>query len=245
MDLIYAIILGAIQGLTEFLPVSSSGHLVVAQTLIPNFSQPGVLFDVVLHLGTLLSVIIIYRKKLLKLDLKYLGLIVAGTVPAVVVGFLFQDQLELMFAGLNFVAISFIITGIMNLAVDRFNSLKEKIDFKDSFIIGIAQAVAIIPAISRSGSTIFAGSALGIKKENVAEFSFILSIPAILGATVLQLVTYGGTVNILAPYYILGFISSLVFGILSIKIALKLLLTKNFKIFGIYCIILGAIIAFL
>ena len=245
MDSLYPVILGALQGITEFLPISSSGHLVIAQYFIPNFNQPGVLFDVILHLGTLLSVLLVFRRKIFSFDYKFYKLIIIGTIPAVFVGFLFQDQLESLFTNMTGLALAFIVTGVLNLLVDRFKNVGNKINNADSVIIGLAQAFAIIPSISRSGATIFAAAARGIDKQVAAEFSFILSIPAILGAIVLQIATHFNPEEFQAAPYLLGFLASLVFGVLSIKLALKFLLSKNFKVFGIYCIVLGIIVLFI
>jgi undecaprenyl-diphosphatase len=245
MDSLYAAILGALQGMTEFLPISSSGHLVIAQYFIPNFSQPGVLFDVILHLGTLISVFLVFWRKIFSFDYKFYKLIIIGTIPAVIIGLLFQDQLENLFTNMTGVAIAFIVTGVMNLLVDKFKNVGNQITNKDSTVIGLAQAFAIIPSISRSGATIFAASARGIDKRVAAEFSFILSIPAILGAIGLQVATHFNPVEFQAAPYLVGFLSALLFGVLSIKLALKFLLSKNFKIFGIYCIVLGIMVFFI
>src|SRR3989304_7548287 len=131
MNLLNSIILGAVQGLTEFLPVSSSGHLVIAQNFIPGFSQPGVLFDTFLHIGTLFSVFLVFYKKFFSFDYKYYKLIALATVPAVLAGLFFQDQLEAFFTNMTGVGIAFIITGIMNLLVDKFKTKGKDINSKD------------------------------------------------------------------------------------------------------------------
>lgn len=175
MNVLSAAILGVVQGLTEFLPVSSSGHLVLAQSLIPGFKQPGIVFDVILHLGTLLAVLYYFRSKILKISLKYLVFLAVGTIPAVIVGFLFKKQLEGLFDSLKYVGFALIVSGLINLFTHKAQIGKSLLDYKKSFLIGIAQAVAIIPGISRSGSTIFAGIKQGIKPEEAVEFflSFI------------------------------------------------------------------------
>jgi undecaprenyl-diphosphatase len=242
MNLIYAIFFGAIQGITEFLPVSSSGHLVIAQALVPSIDNPGVLFDVILHAGTLLAVIIFFRKKILSLQRNEIILLGIGTIPAVLVGVLFGSALEAMFSNVKAVGVEIIISGILCFAIDRAMEKQNTVSKKQSLFIGIAQAIAIIPGISRSGSTIFAGTAMGIKKAKVAEFSFLLSIPAIAGAIVYEVAKYGGGVSGDYFYYIVGFASSFIFGIFSIKILLSLLKTKRFFYFGIYCLIVGSIV---
>src|SRR3989344_1383992 len=245
MNIFWAILLGVIQGLTEFIPVSSSGHLVLAQQFIPGFSQPGILFDVVLHLATLIAVFYFFRKTILRLSKNYLLLLVVGTIPAAMIGFFFQNQLEAMFGSANTLGIELLITGLLNVLVDKAKTDKKAITPSNSFAIGIAQAVAIIPGISRSGATIFTGVRLGIDRKKAAEFSFLLSIPAILGANFLQLFTHGlnGIQN--PSFYIFGFIFALISGYLSIGVVYKFLLGNNFKIFGYYCFLLGFLVIIL
>ncbi|OGM16016.1 hypothetical protein A2V56_01505 [Candidatus Woesebacteria bacterium RBG_19FT_COMBO_42_9] len=242
MDILSAALLGLIQGLTEFLPVSSSGHLVLAQSLIPGFTQPGVLFDVVLHFGTTFAVLYYFAKKILALDRKYLILLAIGTIPAGLIGYFFQSQLEAMFGNVSWVAIELIITGILNLIIDKLPSRKAVISIKNSFLIGVAQAVAIIPGISRSGATIFTGVSLGISKREAAEFSFLLSVPAILGANLLQIMTHGFDNGIAVNSYMVGLIVSFIVGLASISLVFKFLEEGKFKVFGIYSILLGALV---
>lgn len=248
MNIYTSIVLGIVQGLTEFLPVSSSGHLVVAQKLLPGFSQPGILFDVVLHLGTTLAVIIFYYKRIVQIvksNWKYIWLLAVATVPAVAAGVLFGDFLEQSFTDLKAVAIQFLITGVICVLVDKYNSKKETLNEKDSFLIGVAQAVAILPAISRSGSTILAGSILGIDKKKAAEFSFLMSVPAILGANVWQFAKHGVTFEGEVTNYIVGFIVAFIFGYLSIRLVLTSLHERKFKYFGMYCFAVGILTFFL
>lgn len=244
MELWYAILLGAVQGFTEFLPVSSSGHLVIVQSVLPGFTQPGALFDVVLHLGTLFAVLIFYYRDIVNLNAKYLYLLVLGTVPVVIIGLIFQEYIEVLFVSTKVVGFALVFTGIMNLLVDKLKTSKNTPNTKDAIIIGIAQAIAMIPGISRSASTIFAGVGREIKRKDAAKFSFLLSVPAILGASILQFSTHfnGGDVQI--GFYALGFISALVSGVLAIRLTLRTLQKRNFKYFAYYCFAIG-IIAFL
>lgn len=239
MNIVVAAILGIVQGLTEFLPISSSGHLVLAQSLIPGFSQPGVLFDVILHFGTLFAVLYYFWKKILTLNRKYFFLLAVGTIPAGLLGFLFQSQLEAMFGDVKWVGVELIITGILNLIIDKLPSGQKTISIKNSFLIGIGQAVAIIPGISRSGATIFTGVSLGISKKRAAEFSFLLSVPAILGANLLQFMTHTLDNGISTGFYLVGLIVSFLVGLASIKLVFKFLQEGKFKIFGIYSMALG------
>ena len=241
MNLISAAVLGIIQGLTEFLPVSSSGHLVLAQALIPGFTQQGILFDVFLHAGTLFAVFFYFRKRLVEITWPFLTLIVIGTIPAALVGYLFQDTIEILFDSTKLVGIALFVTALLNFYTDTVKTRKKKISKKNAIIIGLAQAIAITPGISRSGLTIFAGVIQKIKREKAAEFSFLLSVPAVLGANILQFVTHGEAQVDNPTYYVVGFLFSFLVGMLAIGWVMKFLLSKSFKIFGIYCLVLGVI----
>lgn len=242
--IIESIILGIVQGLTEFLPVSSSGHLVIFKSFIEIPTQ-GALFEAVLHLGTMFAVLLFFRKKIFSISLSEIKLLIIGTIPAVIIGLLFKDQIESLFNSTKLVGFALIITGIINFLIDRQDGRKEKLDFIDSIIIGIAQAFAIIPGISRSGSTILAARSSKIDAEKAAEFSFLLSVPAIIGANVLQIASHGLGTNINFSFFAAGFISSFVSGFIAITLVLGLLRKKQFKVFGAYAIILGLAAIFL
>ena len=237
-----AAILGMVQGLTEFLPVSSSGHLVLFQKLLPGFSQPGILFDVILHFGTLIAVIIYFRKKLFSLIIDNFWFLVIATIPAVVVGLLFDSFVEKLFASTLYVGFEFLANAVMSYMISVVKDRGVGLNIKNSAIIGIAQAIAISPGISRSGSTIFAGSILGIDKQKVAEFSFILSLPAVLGANVLQLYKYGGSEIVNISNYLIGVISSFVFGLIAIRLVMEFIKKGRFKFFAVYSLILGVLV---
>jgi len=238
MNILQAGILGIVQGLTEFLPVSSSGHLVLVQSFIPNFSQPGVLFDAYLHFGTLLAVLVYYFKRIFKLDFIYIKILVLASIPAVVVGFLLKDHIDVIFQNTKLVGVALLLSGIMNIKTDSNKEISDRITVKSGFLVGLFQAFAILPGLSRSGSTIFAGTLSGIKREKAAEFSFLLSVPAVAGANVLEIVKSGGGA-ILGPSYIVGIICAFLTGTVCIKLLLNILGNKKFKYFGYYCIIIG------
>lgn len=240
MNLFDASLLGAVQGLTEFLPVSSSGHLVILQSIIPNFSQPGVLFDVFLHLGTSLAVIFYFWKKIIKISFKELFLLGVATIPAAIVGFLLSDAVDVIFKSVQLVSLALLVSGIMNIRTDVNKEKKDSFNLKEALIVGVFQAFAILPGISRSGSTIFSGTFLGIKKEKAAEFSFLLSVPAIMGAALLEILKYKDSFALNANYFV-GFLFSFLFGLVCIKILLKALATAKFKYFGYYCLIVGVL----
>lgn len=250
MNLSTSFFLGILQGLTEFLPVSSSGHLVLAQNLIPGFTQPGVLFDVVLHGGTLLAIVIYFRKTLLKITRRYIVLLAIATIPAVISGFVFQSDIENLFQITKLVGIALLLTAFFNYltdrGADRGKTVRKIGPFKglslaNALLIGFFQALAIIPGISRSGATIFAGTTLGIDKEKAAEFSFLLSIPAVFGANLLQLMTHGIDRLILNPSYLIGFVAAFISGYITIRWVINLLLSKKFKYFALYCLVAGGV----
>lgn len=244
MDVPQAIFLGVLQGLTEFLPVSSSGHLVIAQSFIKDFSQPGVLFDAALHGGTLFAVLWYFRRQILKPEGKMWRLLLLGTLPAVFVGAVFKDFIEGLFLSPTAVGAALLATGAMNWMVDKeqrtAHSAEDKeIGWQNALWIGVFQAVAIIPGISRSGSTIFAGVWRGIEKKEAATFSFLLSIPAIVGAVGLQALSHSREISIDIGVYTAGMLSAAVVGYLSIDILMRTLLSRKFKIFAVYCLIVG------
>jgi undecaprenyl-diphosphatase len=245
MDLIWALVLGVLQGLTEFLPVSSSGHLVIAQSLIPNFSQPGVLFDTFLHAGTTLSVIVYFRKTLRSISGRYLLLLALATIPAGLVGIIFQSTLESLFMSTKIVGVALIITAAVNFATDKTKGQRKPVGTRSALLIGVAQALAIIPGISRSGSTIFTGSSVGLKKEDAAKFSFLLSIPAIVGANVLEFMTHASIDNFEFVSYVFGFAAAFLSGYFAIKTVLKFLTARKFKYFALYCLIVGLVVLLL
>lgn len=262
------VILGIIQGLTELLPVSSSAHLVIAQSLIKGFHQPGVLFDVILHLGTLLAVIFFFRKEIFDITMaliplkwrpascchedsgligarrKLALLIIIGTVPAGIMGVLFRDEIHRLFESVEITAVMLLITGVLLFASDNIknaNRLEDKMNIADSVLIGIAQGIALIPGISRSGSTIAFGIFRGIDRETAARFSFLLSIPAITGAAVLES-RYVTSVPLSdLPTYGMGFLMAAVTGFLSLKFLFLILKRKGLKVFAYYCWFAGCV----
>lgn len=254
MTILQAALLGAIQGLTEFLPISSSGHLVLFQQIL-GVNDSGLTFDVVVHLATLIAILVFFGKSLLHLNKKELWLIGIGTIPAVIAGLLFKDEIEAMFASDKWLGLELIITGGINFYIDRKLGSKTKeittdvitseITPKKSLLMGISQAVAIIPGISRSGATVATGVGMGLDREQAFRFSFLLAIPALAGAGVLQLVDLLRTENpevLAAPVYAAGAVSALVFGILSLKIFRHVMSHAQMSMFGWYCVILGVLV---
>lgn len=253
MNIFFAIILGIIQGLSEFLPISSSGHLVIFQNLF-SFNEPPLTFTIMLHLGTLIAVVLYFKKdiyQLLKNPLnKTTILLIIGTLPAVFAGFFFYDRISGLFDSLLTVSLGLIITGVLLKLSDQWskshNKLPqyiEELTYKNALIIGFFQALAIVPGISRSGATITIGLFLGLEKESAARFSFLLSIPIIIGAVLFELKEFINKpfyFSLILPY-IFGVIFSALFGYLAILYVLKLLKKNKLSIFSYYCWFIAAI----
>lgn len=257
MHLLNAVLLGIIQGLTEFLPISSSGHLALMQRLM-GFEEPALLFDTLLHLGTLIAVIIYFRGELVDIagsiwgwiayrrtdDKTRLALfLLAGTVPAAVIGSLFEGFFEDAFASPAIIGLMLLVTGAILGLSDMLSEGTVHlggVGYKNALIIGLAQAAAIMPGLSRSGSTIAAGIWRGLKREEAATFSFLLSIPAIIGASGLQLFKNG--FHALEPQIALaGVASAAVFGFIAIALLMRLVRARMLRLFSVYCFIVGSI----
>jgi len=250
MTIFEAVLLGIIQGLTEFLPISSSGHLVIGQKLL-GISIVGNVFEIVVHLGTLVSVLIVFRSDIWQLitsiktvsSQKYIITIIIGTIPAVIIGFLFKDIIIEAFENIKVVAITLVITGIILFTTKFIKNKQKEISNSSGFLIGIAQAMAIIPGISRSGMTISLGMHLGIAPDKAAKFSFLLAIPAIAGAGILTGLDLMKSTepSLTMSVLLVGFLSSLLVGWISLRWLLGLIQEGKFHWFGIYCILLGLI----
>jgi undecaprenyl-diphosphatase len=241
MTFYQSILLGIIQGLTEFLPVSSSGHLVIFQKLL-GLSSPPVFFDVLVHVGTLLSVLVYFKDNIIDFYKSHFWLIIIGSIPAGVVGLLLNSHTEVIFNSLELVGLALLITGFLLLSTNFLKVKKtDKLNFSKSFIIGIFQALAIIPGISRSGSTIAVGLWQGLKRKTAFAFSFFLSLPAIMAALGLQLSGVNfATIDWLAT--IIGFFTAFISGLLALKILEKMVLQGRLLYFSFYCFALGVLI---
>lgn len=249
MTVLQAAILGILQGLTEFLPISSSGHLVIAQHFL-NVKDGGILFEVLLHFATLSAIVAVYRKDLLELIKhpfqKYTYLLLAGTIPTGIIGLVFKDSFEKLFSSVTIVGYMLLITGFILLAAEFFSRIifgSEVLTYWQAVGIGIAQGIAITPGISRSGTTIAAGLLLGMDRKEAARFSFLLSIPAILGASVLEVkdivLSSQLSADIILPYAI-GILCAAISGYFAIKLLLGILTKGKLYYFSIYCWLLGA-----
>ena len=261
MDIIQGIIIGIVQGLTEFLPVSSSAHLVFIQNILGVESS--LAFDTFLHLGTLIAVLWFFRYDIYKMlkswwlsigDIlqrrfkegfredpykRLAWYVILATIPVGIVGVLFEDSIDALFAGALYVPAFFLfVTGTILYLSQRMTSGEinyDTITKKEALFMGLGQACAILPGLSRSGTTIAAGLTIGLDKEFAAKFSFILSIPAIMGAFVLQLKDIGTAMDANFLPVFLGFVASIVAGYLAIKWMLDLIQNKSLDIFSYYC----------
>jgi undecaprenyl-diphosphatase len=246
------VVLGVVQGLTEFLPISSSGHLVVTQAVV-GLSVPGVLVEVTLHIATLLAVMIVYWHRIGELvsgvlkgnraAFTYVGLLALGSIPAGVVGVLFADWFERAFDSLLVVGINFILTAAILWSTRwvRCSATRALPSVGGSFGVGCAQALAVLPGVSRSGTTISAAMWLGVDPVHAAEYSFLLAIPAIAGAAMLQVpdVAAGAVVDVGLGPLLTGFAAALTSGVLAIRLLVVLLRQGTFHRFAPYCLVLG------
>jgi undecaprenyl-diphosphatase len=243
-----AALLGMIQGATEFLPVSSSGHLVVMQQLLGWSPDHGVIlaFDIALHVGTLASVVAVFWRDIIQMitgkNWKLVGYLVLATVPAVIVGFTLKDWFEGLYSSVITVGVAWIITGIL-LILTRTVKMSDRKDvgWLRSFIIGCAQAVAIIPGISRSGSTIAAGLFLKIDRAYAAKFAFLMSIPAIAGGAVLDAKDLAGFPKDSIIALVVGVVAAALVGYICIKWLLRIISRGHLWWFGVYCLCAGVL----
>ena len=256
MDIIDAIILGIIQGLTEFLPVSSSGHLELGKAILGANALPeeSLLFTVVLHFATALSTLIVFRKDVWEIlkglfqfkwneETQFSLKIVISMIPAALVGFFLEDFLEVFFDGaIIIVGIMLIITAILLYLADLAKTTDKGVSYRSAFVIGMAQAVAILPGISRSGATISAAVLLGVDKTKSARFSFLMVVPLIMGKMAKDLLS--GDVNFVGDQAIAmgaGFVAAFVAGLAACTWMIKLVRQSKLSYFAIYCLIIGLI----
>lgn len=251
MNFIQAIILGIVQGITEFLPISSSGHLVLMVKLF-RITEPTLAFDTYLHLGTLVAVFAVFKDDILailkKPFQKLTWLLLAGTIPTAIIGLVFKDIFEEMFHSGSTLGFEFVVTGAILLLAGIQKSGRKGLkdtSYLDAAFIGVMQGAAIMPAISRSGLTISGALFRNLDREFAARFSFLLSIPAILGATMLQvkdMVEVGGNSGISMGAIIAGALAAALSGYVSIKFMMNILKKGKMKYFAYYVFILGFLV---
>lgn len=253
-DIIRAIILGIVQGLTEFLPVSSSGHLELGKYFLGDdaLAQESLLMTVVLHFGTALSTVFVFRKDVGDIAAKFFSKgndeekqfvykIIFSMVPAVAVGLLLEKQMEALFDK-NVVLVFFmlLVTGVLLFWADRAGTTHKSVSFSDAVKIGIAQAVAILPGISRSGATISASVLLGIDRSRAARFSFLMVIPLIFGKMAKDILS-GGLMSTSVSWseLVAGFAASFIVGVVACKWMIRIVQTAQLKFFAYYCWFVG------
>ncbi len=251
MDIFQGFILGIVQGLTEFLPVSSSGHLVFFQKLF-GLENDMLSFDVAVHLATLIAVLIVFKRDIVEIIRKPFSklplLILAGTIPTIIIGLIFKDLAEsLVHSGIS-LGFEFILTGLILWYAENMGSKNKNLStttYTDASIIGVAQGIAaVLPAVSRSGFTIASALYRGVGREFAARFSFLVSVPAILGATMLDVLKVAkgeGTHPDLGPLLI-GMVAAGISGYFAVRFMLKIITKGKLRIFSYYVFILGALI---
>ncbi|WP_435261526.1 undecaprenyl-diphosphate phosphatase [Tenacibaculum sp. nBUS_03] len=254
MDLLEAIILGIIQGLTEFLPVSSSGHLELAKAIFGDTSVPeeSLTFTVILHAATALSTLVIFRNEVLEIfqglfqfkwneQTKFSLKIVLSMIPAVIVGLSFEEQLESFFGGkILLVGCMLLVTAALLLLADKAKNTTKNVSYSNSVIIGISQAIAMLPGISRSGATISTSVLLGVDRTKAARFSFLMVVPLIFGKVAKDLL--GGDINFQSSETIplmAGFTAAFISGLLACKWMISLVKKSKLSYFSLYCAIVG------
>ncbi|WP_339875626.1 undecaprenyl-diphosphate phosphatase [Olleya marilimosa] len=256
MDIFDSILLGIVQGLTEFLPVSSSGHLEIGKAILGDKSIPeeSLLFTVVLHFATALSTIVIFRKDILEIikgflsfkwndDTKFVTKIAISMLPAAFVGLFFEEQLEQLFGGnILLVGCMLLVTAVLLFFADKAKNTNKNVSFKDALIIGVSQAIAMLPGISRSGATISTSVLLGNDKTKAARFSFLMVVPLIFGKIAKDIL--GGDLNFDSQNITAlsaGFIAAFVAGLFACTWMISLVKKSKLSYFAIYCAIVGII----
>lgn len=265
MNWLQALILGLVQGLTEFLPVSSSGHLAIGREILGVEASEDLVFEITVHAATVLATIIVFRKQIWKLlcglfkfkyneETDYVLKILVSLIPVFVVGMLFKDVVEDMFSSLLVVGIALIVTALLlffsdmvskgrSAAAQEPDKYQNGISYWQAFVIGLGQAVAVIPGLSRSGTTISTGLLCGVKREAVAQFSFLMVLIPILGEAFLEIV--GGEVGAstigLLPL-VVGFMAAFVSGIFACRVMIALVKRAKLKWFALYCAIVGVLV---
>lgn len=256
------LVLGMVQGFTEPIPVSSSGHLVIAQELL-GVEQKGLSFEVITNTASLLAIMFIYRKDLLRLivnglgylrtresryrtDFMFIVYLIVGTIPAMIIGLLFKDEIERIFTSVHTVAIALLVTGLALWLIRNLRGRKRDGDLsvRDALVVGLAQSIALIPGISRSGSTVIASIAMGMKQDTALRFSFMLYIPVSLGGMVLgvsDIVHDPGRSEMLIPYLI-AFVATLIVSYFSMKWFMNIMARGNLKYFAYYCFAAGLLL---
>ncbi len=255
MSTLEAILLGIVQGLTEFLPVSSSGHIELAKALFGvDPGEENLLFTVVVHFATAMSTVVVFRKDVAEIcrglfrfqneELHFSLKILLSMVPAAFVGLVFEEQINTLFNGQTLlVGAMLIITALLLLLADKAKNTDKPVNYTNALVIGIAQAIAILPGISRSGATISTSVLLGIDRSRAARFSFLMVVPLIFGKVAKDLIDGGSSLFVggNAGIYVAGFVAAFVTGLLACKLMIALVRKAQLKVFAIYCFAVGVL----
>lgn len=258
MSILEAIILGIVQGLTEFLPVSSSGHLEIGHAILGVDTSMNLTFDIIVHGATVLSTLVVFRKDIIELfaglfkfqwnePTRYVALLIVSAIPVAIVGFLFEEQIEALFSGnVVFIGSMLLVTAALLATAYFVKKRKREINFFDAIIIGLAQTVAIIPGISRSGATIATGLIIGNNKDSLAKFSFLMVMIPILGANFIKIVSgeFAVTDSVNAWPLFAGFCAAFVAGLFACRIMINMVKKGKLIYFAIYCALIGLIAIF-
>lgn len=253
MEYLESVLLGILQGLTEFLPMSSSGHLEIGKAVFGNSIFNNIYFTIVVHCATVLSTLVVFRREILQLttgffyfrksyELHFVLAILVSLIPVGLVGFFLADQVEALFTGrLLLVGSMLLVTALLNAFAHYSKDRGRELGMLEGFVIGVAQALAVIPGISRSGATIATGLLLGTKRTEVAKFSFLMVIIPVLGAVVKDLVSNSGMVSrSLSPgVFILGFLSAFITGLAACRFMIRVVQKASLLGFAIYCAVAG------
>ncbi len=257
-----SIILGLVQGLTEFLPVSSSGHLAIGREMLGVEGASDLRFEIVVHVATVLATVLVFRKQIWALlkgffsfrkcdEMDYVLKLLFATIPIFIVGMFFKDQVEALFSSLYVVGGALLLTAVLlyfsdtvsNSKTYKRNTHRNGLSYCQAFIIGLSQAVAVIPGLSRSGTTISTGLIAGVRRDVVAQFSFLMVIIPVLGEAFLSIVggdfSQGGADTLSLG---LGFISAFISGLFACKVMIALVKKANLKWFALYCLIVGVVV---
>lgn len=263
MELLEALLLGILQGVTEFLPVSSSGHLVLAQELLGTNLDRGITFEIVVHFGSFFSIVLFFRKRLGELlhnffgflsspgtmkqqwgknrDARWAFYILLSMIPAGIIGFTLKDVFEQFFSSPGLVSVMLLVTGLILYSNKNRDAGDQEVTPKKAFLMGIGQAFAMLPGISRSGTTITIGNLLGVRKDQIAEFSFMMLLPVIAGAMLLEVLklSEGGGNGNSVSYLSTAFLASFISGYFSLKYLIRIFKSKGLHYFAYYCWVVG------
>ncbi|MEI7480457.1 MAG: undecaprenyl-diphosphatase UppP [bacterium] len=263
MDILYSAILGTVEGLTEFIPISSTGHLIIARSLLGLPQESGLAFDAIIQLAAACAVVVYFRKDIWRLIKSFIALItrkfcsnedrimvygiIIGTIPAVVLGLLLEKTMETVFRSPYYVAVGLILGSVLFIIAEKLSKQNQTLTIKKGLQAGFYQCLALFPGMSRSGSTIAGGLLLGLTRESAVRFSFLLSLPIIFGSGAKKVldVVKGGQLAGIETSLLIGSVFAFVFGLLAISFLIKFLKTNTLKSFAVYRVVLTVVVVIL